>query len=206
MTACVLIIGCPTDDEPPLDALEIPHGYPPYIDEDVGRLSTELLTVGYELDEALSEIERLEDEIERLQGEIDALKAVEKEEKPAKEDNNAALETKSKESQPNEVAAGTYEATHYTAYCDGCSGITYSGHDLRQSIYDAQGRRIVAVDPNSIPLGSVLNVTYSGGSSFTAIASDIGGDIKGKRIDIAVETKGEAYRLGRQAVSITVLK
>lgn len=200
MTACVLIIGCPTDDEPPLGPLELPHAYPPYIDEDVGRLSTELLTVGYELDEALSEIKRLEDEIERLQGEIESLKAVKV------SDNSEALETLSSESRPTEAVGNTYEATHYTAYCDGCSGVTYSGHDLRQSIYDAEGRRIVAVDPNVIPLGSVLSVSYTDGTTFEAFASDIGGDIKGKRIDIAVESKEEAYRLGRQAVSIKVLK
>lgn len=145
-------------------------------------------TLEGELSEAMAEIERLENEVTTLESELA--------EAQRKTGEGVAVEA---------PAETTYEATHYTAYCDGCSGVTYSGHDLRQSIYDAEGRRIVAVDPSVIPLGSTLEISYADGTTFEAIASDIGGDIKGKRIDIAVKTKDEAYRLGRQDVSVRIL-
>src|SRR5690625_2591600 len=40
---------------------------------------------------------------------------------------------------------GTFTATHYTAYCDGCSGITYNGTDVRNTIYK-DGYNVIAVD------------------------------------------------------------
>lgn len=106
-----------------------------------------------------------------------------------------------KESEPAQVEIGTFEATFYTSECEGCRGITYTGYDVRSTIHK-DGLRIIAVDPNVIPLNSIVTVEYSDGTSFKAKALDIGSDIKGNRIDILVETKEEAYRLGRQQVRI----
>ena len=39
----------------------------------------------------------------------------------------------------------TMTATAYTAYCEGCSGITYTGIDLRSN----PNQKVIAVDPNS---------------------------------------------------------
>lgn len=101
--------------------------------------------------------------------------------------------------------AQTYEATAYTAYCEGCSGITKTGVNLRKSIYH-EGRRVIAVDPRWIPLGSIVRVTLSDGNSFEAIAEDVGGIIKGNIIDVAHETKVDANRFGRQSVEVRMIR
>ena len=94
-------------------------------------------------------------------------------------------------------------ATHYTAGCAGCSGITATGIDVRNSIY-AGGKRVIAVDPRVIPLGSTVQVTTPYGS-FTAIAGDTGGAIKGNIIDILVGSQGEAVSKGRTSATVTIL-
>ncbi len=91
----------------------------------------------------------------------------------------------------------TMEATAYTAYCEGCSGVTRTGIDLRAN----PNQKVVAVDPNVIPLGSRVYVEGYG----EAIAGDTGGAIKGHKIDLYVKTKDEAFQFGRQNVQVTVL-
>ena len=98
------------------------------------------------------------------------------------------------------------EATFYTAFCQtGCIGITKTGDDVRNTIY-VDGYRVIAVDPNVIPLRSIVKVELEDGQVFDAIASDTGGDIKLNRIDILVKTTSEAYDLGRQKAKITILE
>lgn len=98
----------------------------------------------------------------------------------------------------------TYEATYYTARCDGCSGITKTGIDVRNTIYSESGLRVIAVDPSRIPLGSVVEVSTPYGT-FKAVAGDIGGGIKGGRVDILVATKDEARSKGRHNVQVRIL-
>lgn len=100
----------------------------------------------------------------------------------------------------------TFEATAYTSRCDGCIGITKTGIDVRNTIYNEKGQRIIAVDPNVIPLGSLVEVRLENGQTFVAEAADTGGAIKGKRIDILVETKKQAYQFGRQPVEVRPLQ
>ncbi|UTR14760.1 peptidoglycan-binding protein [Salipaludibacillus sp. LMS25] len=88
------------------------------------------------------------------------------------------------------------EATAYTAYCDGCSGITYTGLDLRAN----PDKKVVAVDPQVIPLGSMVYVEGYG----EAVAADIGGAIKGNRIDIFMPNRDDALKFGRQTVDVTI--
>ena len=96
------------------------------------------------------------------------------------------------------------EATAYTAYCDtGCTGVTATGIDVSQSIYHA-GKRVIAVDPALIPLGSEV-IVKAGGQKFEAVAEDTGGDINGNRIDILVEDTGEALTFGRQAGTVEII-
>src|SRR5690625_5684677 len=59
---------------------------------------------------------------------------------------------------------GTFTATHYTAYCEGCSGITYNGTDVRNTIYKG-GYNVIAVDPNVIELGTVVTIEYNNGET-----------------------------------------
>ena len=92
----------------------------------------------------------------------------------------------------------TMEATAYTAYCEGCSGITFTGVDLRNK----PDKKLIAVDPTVIPLGSIVEVEGYG----RAIAGDIGGAIKGNRIDLHMATKEKAINFGRRDVKITIVE
>ncbi len=132
----------------------------------------------------------------------------------SKPSNNASLDvgspTHNGDGNNDNVATGrnlgTFEATFYTAYCStGCTGTTATGIDVSQTIYH-EGVRIIAVDPAVIPLGTRVKVTLADGSSFVATASDTGGDIKGRRIDVLVANKAEARRLGRQKAEVEVIK
>ncbi|MDD2433337.1 MAG: 3D domain-containing protein [Clostridia bacterium] len=76
---------------------------------------------------------------------------------------------------------------------------THTGNRTATGIWPSVG--IVAVDPRVIPLGTRL---YVDGYGF-ATAADVGGKIKGKRIDVFLETKEEALRWGRRRVQVFVL-
>ena len=106
-----------------------------------------------------------------------------------------------------QVNTESYEATAYIALCDtGCSGVTYTGHDARQSIYTAEGHRVIAVDPSVIPLYSIVNVTLTDGTTFTAQALDIGSAINGHDIDLLVASESEAWQFGRQSVEVEYIR
>src|SRR5699024_2342632 len=104
----------------------------------------------------------------------------------------------------SEMKGQTFNATYYSAYCStGCTGVTATGDDVSSSIY-VRGKRVIAVDPSVIPLGSTVRVTTPN-ETFEATALDTGGDIKGNRIDILVESTEKAYSLGRHSVKVEVL-
>ena len=81
----------------------------------------------------------------------------------------------------------------------------YSSQDPGNGNYTATGSRltkgIVSVDPNLIPLGTKLYVEGYG----YAVADDVGGAIKGNRIDLAYDSRAEALQFGRQTVKVYVL-
>ena len=87
------------------------------------------------------------------------------------------------------------EATAYTLYEGSGCGTTKSG------TVPVEGRT-VAVDPEVIPLGTVM--TINGQSGY--IAEDTGGAIKGDRIDIYMVDRGQAIRWGRQPVEVEIIK
>lgn len=99
----------------------------------------------------------------------------------------------------------TFNATAYTAYCAGCSGVTANGHDLRKSIYK-DGRLVVATDRSVIPMGTKLELKYPNGTIVQATAQDTGGAIKGRKIDIAHSTKDQAYAFGRKNIQVRIVK
>ena len=105
----------------------------------------------------------------------------------------------------SEVEASSFvmETTYYVSACEGCSGITAAGYDVRGTIY-ANGYRVVAVDPWLIPLGTIVYVETPY-ESFYAIAGDTGGAIQGNRLDILVGTHWEAINKGRHYVTVTPL-
>jgi 3D (Asp-Asp-Asp) domain-containing protein len=90
----------------------------------------------------------------------------------------------------------TVTSTAYTANCKGCSGITKMGMDLKKY----PNGKVVAVDPNVIPLGSIVEVEGYG----KAIAGDIGGGIKGNEIDVFIPNENNALQWGKKNVKIRV--
>lgn len=84
-------------------------------------------------------------------------------------------------------------ATGYTPYDPGCNGVTASGTPAR--------RGVIAVDPKIIPMGTKVYIPGYG----TAIAEDVGGAIKGNKIDLCYSTKQEAYSWGVRNVTVYIL-
>lgn len=88
-------------------------------------------------------------------------------------------------------------ATAYTAYCNGCTGITRTGINLRAN----PDLKVIAVDPKVIPLGSKVWVEGYG----YAVAGDTGGAIKGNKIDLHIPSKSEAYKFGKRKVKMKII-
>ncbi|CQR73956.1 Cell wall-binding protein [Sporomusa ovata] len=85
------------------------------------------------------------------------------------------------------------KASAYSAYDPGNGSYTYGGNLLRKGL--------AAVDPAVIPLGTRLYIPGYG----YAIADDIGGAIKGQRIDLAFDNRREALNFGVQRVTVYVV-
>ncbi|WP_251444244.1 3D domain-containing protein [Veillonella intestinalis] len=88
----------------------------------------------------------------------------------------------------------TMEASAYLPGDGDGRGITATGMVAR--------RGVVAVDPNVIPLGTRLYIPGYG----MAIAADTGGAIRGHRIDLLMDSYGEAMEFGRQSIEVYVLQ
>lgn len=116
-------------------------------------------------------------------------------------DSNQATTKKSSAKESPAAPQGgneiTMSATAYTASCNGCSGVTATGINLKSN----PNAKVVAVDPSVIPLGSKVWVEGYG----YAVAGDTGGAIKGNRIDLFVSSKDQAYRFGRKNVKVRIL-
>ncbi|MEK3857518.1 LysM peptidoglycan-binding and 3D domain-containing protein [Cytobacillus sp. FSL H8-0458] len=91
----------------------------------------------------------------------------------------------------------TVTATAYTASCEGCIGITKTGVNL----IDNPEEKVIAVDPDVIPLGSKVFVEGYG----YATAEDIGGGINGNEIDVFIPAEEDALQWGRKDVKVTIL-
>ncbi|MGB9945333.1 3D domain-containing protein [Bacillus subtilis] len=139
--------------------------------------------------------------IKALEDEVAALKARLK----PKANNEGVNETPNAKEHANQSAWQTFEASAYTADCpEGCSGITATGIDVTGTIYYA-GKRIIAVDPSVIALGSTVEIKQADGTTFEAVAQDTGGYIKGAKIDVLVADEADAVQFGRQSVQVRVI-
>lgn len=88
-------------------------------------------------------------------------------------------------------------STAYTASCNGCSGVTATGLNLKNN----PNAKVIAVDPSIIPLGSKVYVEGYG----YAVAADKGGAIKGHKIDVFFSSTSDAYRWGVKKVKVRIL-
>ena len=85
------------------------------------------------------------------------------------------------------------EASAYLPTDGNGAGITATGAVAQ--------RGIVAVDPDVIPLGTRVYIPGYG----TAVAADTGGAIRGNKIDLCMESYGEAINFGRRSVEVYIL-
>lgn len=115
------------------------------------------------------------------------------------DDNDADLVTLSSkaEKEPTSAKTLTMTASAFSASCNGCSGVTATGINLSAN----PNQKVIAVDPNVIPLGSRVWVDGYG----EAIAGDTGGAIKGNRIDVHVPNSEQANQWGVRTVQVKVL-
>jgi 3D (Asp-Asp-Asp) domain-containing protein len=107
-----------------------------------------------------------------------------------------ALNTGAENTRPGKVM--TMESTGYTADCEGCSGVTATGINLKEN----PDAKVVSVDPSVIPLGSKVYVEGYG----MAIAGDTGGAIKGNKLDIFFPNREKAVQWGRRDVTVKVFE
>ena len=84
---------------------------------------------------------------------------------------------------------GEFTLTHYSY-----SGLTYAETLVREN-------RTVAVDPEVIPLGSLLYIQGYG----WRIAEDIGTDIKGNKLDIYIADEERAKDLGVKNAEVWIV-
>ena len=118
----------------------------------------------------------------------------------------------------NDVSKVTQRAMVPTIIKEGTREVTTSrnvaGRASRAIVMEASGdgagitatglpavRGIAAVDPDVIPLGTRLFIPGYG----EAIAADTGGAIVGNKIDLVMDSYGEAMDFGRQDVTVYVL-
>lgn len=97
----------------------------------------------------------------------------------------------------------TFNGSYYGADCYQCSGVTAVGIDVKNTMY-YNGYRIVALDPNTVPLWSIVEVKTPN-ENFKAVVGDTGGRIKGFNADILVESEARAAQLGRHNIQIRVI-
>ncbi len=91
------------------------------------------------------------------------------------------------------AACISMEASAYLPTDGNGAGITATGAVAQ--------RGIVAVDPDVIPLGTRVYIPGYG----TAVAADTGGAIRGNKIDLCMESYGEAINFGRRSVEVYIL-
>ncbi|MCY7751613.1 3D domain-containing protein [Bacillus inaquosorum] len=169
---------------------EPPPPDPPRITEEEAALQK----AEAEAEKKDARIQALEDEMATLKAEVKAKPKT----RPKPTVNNESVNA-------NRSAWQTFEASAYTADCpEGCSGVTATGLDVTGTIYHAD-KRIIAVDPSVIALGSTVEIKQADGTTFEAVAQDTGGYIKGAKIDVLVANETDAVQFGRQSVQVRII-
>ncbi|GAB2484191.1 resuscitation-promoting factor [Alkalibacterium psychrotolerans] len=122
------------------------------------------------------------------------------EEQPAEAASEPVEETQATEAtQASESRSGrwmTVEATAYSRNQEVLSNFTFTGIDLREN------SRVIAVDPDVIPLGSTVYVPGYG----EYVAGDTGGAIIGNRVDLHMESVADAFEFGRRTLDIQIVE
>lgn len=168
------------------------------------------------------DIQNKESEIDKLNKDLQAKREREEEEaRLAKVNNDKStvlssnkasnseqkkVTTSTSSSKANNTSLGTFDVTYYSAYDGTQIGITRGGTNMANgNIHTSDGYRIIASDLSVIPLGTIVRVTTGNGESFLAKVDDSGGAIVGNKIDIAVSSPEEAFRLGRTTAKVEIV-
>jgi 3D (Asp-Asp-Asp) domain-containing protein len=97
------------------------------------------------------------------------------------------------------------QVTAYTSNCTGCSGLTFTEYNVRNTVY-YQGYNIIAADFNKLPLYSIVEIKTDS-RTIKAIVLDTGGLIRNSNVlDLLVGTYDEAMQFGRQNATVTVIR
>ena len=115
------------------------------------------------------------------------------------QNNQTIQQTKQTKIQPNDektdpknIKPSEASSFRATAYC--LKGRTASGSSVR--------RGIVAADPRVLPLGSRIHVN-AGSYTGHYMVTDTGGGVKGRRLDIWMQSCSEAVRFGSRNVKVS---
>lgn len=92
---------------------------------------------------------------------------------------------------------GEFVITHYCA-CEKC---TVDGDGITATGTKAASGRTIAVDPEVIPYGTTVII-----DGHAYVAEDCGGAIKGRRIDVFMESHQEALEAGVKVAEVYVQK
>ncbi|UJL46112.1 LysM peptidoglycan-binding domain-containing protein [Virgibacillus sp. NKC19-16] len=170
------------------------------------ELSSDIIGVGQELSLNGANVEQ--EEAPEATEATTAETSNESDQSESAESSEPNVENTAAESDSNEQANNTEQeangetitvsATAYTAECEGCSGVTSTGIDLNAN----PNKKVIAVDPSVIPLGTEVYVEGYG----HAVAGDVGSAINGNKIDVHVPTKGEALDWGVRTVDVTIVE
>lgn len=150
--------------------------------------------------ETSDNVEASEDNVKELNNNTEESDAGKQENTNQEAEETASNKESAEESEGDHAPEGetvSVSATAYTASCEGCSGVTSTGVDLG----DNPDEKVIAVDPDVIPLGSEVYVEGYG----HATAADTGGAINGNKIDVHVPNEGEANSWGVKDVDVTIL-
>lgn len=112
------------------------------------------------------------------------------------------------------TTSGKFTTTTYTsgwtatAYAYRAGGTNGSKSGITASSTKIDEGRSIAVDPSVIPLGSVVAIYNASNKQYNGLylAEDTGGAIKGKKIDIAMVTIGEARKWGKRTISVAIIE
>lgn len=103
-----------------------------------------------------------------------------------------------KEPEIERVPLGEYRITAYCP-CEKCCGSWADGITATGTI--ATEGRTIAVDPDVIPLGSIVEI-----NGVEYVAEDVGGAIKGDRIDLYFNSHEDALEWGVQYLDIFLIE